>query len=113
MKVDLPLRTVNPLNERECWQARARRAREHLQTTYYALRAAKAPHTLPCVVTLTRIAPRKLDAHDGLPASLKAAADGVALWLGVNDNDPRITWRYAQRRGAPNEYGAEVEIQAA
>ncbi len=113
MTVELPLRTVNPLNRREHWAERARRAREHRQTTFYALKAAKAPHALPCVVTVTRIAPRPLDKHDGLPASLKGTVDGVADYLLCNDNDPRITWRYAQRRGAPHEYGAEVEIQAA
>jgi hypothetical protein len=103
--------TVNPLNRREHWAARAKRAREARQATFYSLKAAKAPHSLPCVVTVTRVAPRALDGHDGLPASLKGVVDGVTDYLLVkSDADPRIEWKYAQRQGGVREYAAEVEI---
>jgi len=111
--VTIPIKPMNSLNLRECWQARARRAREHRQSTFYALKAAKAPHQLPCVVTVTRVAPRKLDQHDGLPASLKGVIDGVADYLLVKDNDERITWRVEQRQGGVREYAAEVRIEVA
>lgn len=60
-------------------------------------------------MTLTRIAPRELDG-DNLQSSLKACRDGVADWLGVDDRDPRVTWSYAQRRGAPHYYAVEVQV---
>ncbi|MDB5297798.1 MAG: Bcep22 hypothetical protein [Phycisphaerales bacterium] len=50
---------------------------------------------LPCVVTLTRIGPRELDG-DNLQGAFKAVRDMVALELGVDDADPRVTWEYAQ-----------------
>ena len=49
-------------------------------------------------ITLTRIAPRTLD-DDNLAAGFKATRDRVADWLGVDDGDKRLTWRYAQERG--------------
>ncbi len=107
----VPIRIESVMNLREHWHQRARRAREHKTATWYSLRAAKAPHTLPCTVTLTRIAPRLLDG-DNLQAGLKACRDGVALWLQKDDAHPGITWRYAQRAGKPKEYAAEVVIEA-
>lgn len=109
MIINIPIRIESTPNLRECWQARSRRAGKHKHDTYMALRAAKAPHAVPCVVTLTRIAPRTLDG-DNLQAGAKNARDGVALWLQVDDADPRIEWKYAQRRGGPKEYALEVEI---
>jgi hypothetical protein len=37
----------------------------------------------------------------------------VADWLGIDDRDKRVKWLYAQRRGKPKEYAAEVEVAAA
>lgn len=54
---------------------------------------------LPVVVTLTRAAPRSLD-DDNLAYAFKAVRDGVADGLGVRDNDPRVSWRYAQQKTA-------------
>lgn len=105
----VPIRIESVANLREHYHARARRAREHLSATWYALRAAKAPHSVPCTVTITRVAPRKLD-DDNAISGMKACRDGVALWLGVDDGDERITWRYAQRQGGVREYAAEVRI---
>ena len=109
MKVVVPIRLASTPNLREHWAARAKRAREHKTATYYALRAAGAPHALPCHVTITRVAPRALDG-DNAVAGAKACRDGVALWLQCDDADPRITWAYAQRQGGVREYAAEVEM---
>ncbi len=111
MKITLPFITVNPLNRHEHWTARSKRHGRHRAGTFYALKAEKAPHTLPCTVTITRVAPRALDRHDGLPASMKPIVDGIADWLLINDNDPRLTILYAQRKGEPKECAVEVEIE--
>lgn len=110
MIVQVPIRIESVANIHEHWTARARRASIHKGTTYYALREAGAPHSLPCTVKLTRIAPRSLDSHDNLRSGCKAAVDGVALWLTVDDADERITGKYAQRKGGPKQYSLEVEI---
>lgn len=54
---------------------------------------------LPVTVTIVRIAPRALD-DDNLAYAAKAIRDGVADALGVRDNDPRVSWRYAQEKPA-------------
>lgn len=60
-------------------------------------------------VIVTRLAPSVgLDAHDNLRTACKPAVDGLADALGVTDDrDPRVAWRYDQRR-AP--WGVEVTI---
>lgn len=67
------------------------------------------PKTDAAIITLTRIAPRAFD-DDNLAASFKALRDGVADGLTVDDGDPRVTWRYAQRRGKAREYAVIIEI---
>jgi hypothetical protein len=52
-----------------------------------------------------------MDAHDNLPIGFKHAADQVAQWLGVPDNNAGITWAYGQRKGKPGEYSAEIAIE--
>lgn len=39
----------------------------------------------------TRIAPGSLDVHDNLQVAFKGPIDAVAEWVGVKDNDPRLT----------------------
>lgn len=110
ISVILPIRTVNELNMHSHWRLRQRRAKAQNQAVAFALNPKQKP-ALPCRVHLTRIAPsRGLDKHDGLPASLKFVADGVALWLGVNDRDERISFSYEQRRGAAREYAVSIVI---
>lgn len=94
--VPLPLKIVSVANLREHWRTRAGRAKLHRATTAALLRAHKPP-LLPITVVLTRVAARSLDT-DNLATAFKACRDGVADWLGVPDNDPRVTWEYGQRK---------------
>lgn len=91
--------------------ARSRRIKTSRQSVHWALKQIAKPQ-FPCVVLMTRIAPSTngLDAHDNLPGSLKPAVDGVADWLGIRDDDKRVTWRYAQERG--EGYQVRVTVQA-
>jgi len=104
-KITLPLRIESVANKREHWSVRASRARGDRRAAL-----AVTPHPLPCVVTLIRVAPRMLDT-DNLSSGFKALRDGIAARLGVQDNDPRVTWNYAQRKGKPKEYLTEVVIE--
>lgn len=111
LTVTLPIRAESVSNIREHWSKRASRAKLHRTTAWAELRAAdKEPRLLgPLVVRLVRVAPRQLD-DDNLRGSLKAARDGVADWLGVPDNDPRVRWDYAQEKGKPKTYAVRVEV---
>lgn len=109
--VTLPLRLVSEANQRGSWHAGAKRARTQRGTTRLVLRqraVALPPAGGPCyVVTLTRIAPRKLDG-DNLQRALKAVRDGVADAMWTDDDDERLTWEYAQRK--TSEVGALVPL---
>ena len=35
----------------------------------------------------------------------------MADYFGVKDNDPRIQWRYGQRKGRVREYAVLIEIE--
>lgn len=102
------LRTYSALNQREHYMARARRTKHERMVGFTFTPRGLAP---PLTITLTRIAPRMLDAHDGLPASFKGLVDGICDRLGVKDNDSRLTFKYAQRKGAPKEYGIEMNFR--
>jgi len=110
--VYVPVETRSETNQREHWGARHRRRKMQRTATYYELLAFEPLRPdPPVVVTLTRISPRKLD-DDNLRAALKACRDGVADWLGIDDGDERIEWRYGQEKGAPREKAVRVEIEA-
>ncbi|GHC72757.1 hypothetical protein GCM10007320_08850 [Pseudorhodoferax aquiterrae] len=110
IRVSIPLRTGAGLNGREHWRTRAKRVKGERTTTAWAMR----PHAAPAgavTVLLRRVSPgtRPMD-DDNLPGSLKAVRDQVAAWLGRDDADPSIVWKYAQRRGAPKEWAVELEV---
>jgi len=109
MIVTVPIRIESTPNLREHWSARSRRAAKHKVDTYMALKAAKAAYAVPCVVTLTRVAPRTLDSDNNV-SGMKSVRDAVALWLRVDDADPRVEWRYSQAKGGTKEYSLRVEI---
>ena len=61
-----------------------------------ALMGIEVPVMIPVVVTLTRLGGKSLD-DDNLARSMKSVRDVVAEWLGLDDADPKIRWRYRQR----------------
>lgn len=50
---------------------------------------------LPCVVILARQGGKQLD-EDNLLRSFKPVRDAIADWLGCDDADKRIVWKYRQ-----------------
>jgi hypothetical protein len=100
--VALPLVTVSEANAHGHWRGRQKRALEQRHATYLALRAhlgapPAACRELKLGVVLVRRATRALDG-DNLQGALKAVRDGVADYLGLDDGDPRVLWRYEQQR---------------
>lgn len=107
----LPLHIISEANARDCWPKSSKRKKLHRQTACAMLtRHCRPVIDGPITITLTRIAPRGLD-DDNLASGFKAARDGVADWLGIDDGDKRLTWRYAQRKGAARAYSAECVIE--
>lgn len=122
--VRLDVRTTNPLNggtghsrlagiiaskERRRLRSMALQQCEFQVTVGQIGGIGTGDYLKPCTVTLTRIAPRPLDG-DGWQSAAKPIRDGVADFLGVKDNDPRVTWNYAQRKGRVRECAVEIEI---
>ena len=113
IEVEIPVH-IEPLNSSwtDSWRTRPARNTSHRAATWFALKGAKIAPVLPCVVTLTRIAPRRLDVHDNLAGGFRSCVDAIADWLGVDDADPRVSWRYEQAKGKPKQYAARVRIEA-
>ena len=108
--VILPLHIRSEANSRDHWRIKAKRVQLHRNCAELLLRNHPRPRTDgPIQITLTRIAPRRLD-DDNLASGFKAARDGVADWLGIDDGAKRLEWRYAQRKGRPGQLGAEVVV---
>ena len=70
---------------------------------------------LPCIVVLTRVAPRTMDS-DNLSSSFKWIRDTIGAELtgiiraGMGDGDSRITWHYEQEKGNPKEYAIKIQF---
>lgn len=92
---------VNITNTREHRAVRAKRTSSVRRAMYRRAKAMleASPIGPLLVVTVTRVAPRKLDAHDNLRAALKPHVDGIADALRIDDASPLVRWDYAQRKG--------------
>lgn len=115
IELTVPIRIVSESNRSagQHWSVRHKRFVEQKQEIWWTWRATnRQPLPVPVVVTLTRIAPRRFD-DDNLTSGFKATRDQIAELLGVDDGDPRVTWRYAQERGRPREYAVRIRIEAA
>ena len=112
----LPIKTASEANSSEHWTKKAKRHRLQKRRIKVAFLADRPQIALPCLVSLTRIAPRVLDSHDNLPMSMKYIVDSIAEELTGNmvagraDDDNRITWLYAQKKGKVREYGVRIQI---
>lgn len=103
----IPIKLESIANKREHYHARGRRAKKQRADAKLV-----CPHfDGKCVVTITRIAPRKLDS-DNLAISAKSIRDGIADRLGVNDGDDELVrWFYTQHKGPPKTYEVHVLLE--
>lgn len=95
----VPLRLGRGLNDRLHWAKRASKVKQERLTVAWALKLAKAqPPALPAVVTIIRASPSKIPMDlDNLAGACKGVRDQLAEWIGVDDGDARVTWKYDQR----------------
>ena len=113
--IALAIETVSEANLREHWAPKARRVRTQRHAAkFLTLQFLNTRHVddvkFPAEITMTRIAPRRLD-DVNLLSSIKAVQDGVCDALGIDDGDQAITWHYEQRKGGVRECPVEVRIQ--
>jgi hypothetical protein len=106
--VTIACRTVSEANSHQHWRERQRRAKEQRRLAFTTVPACVRNMAPPLRITLTRLAPRRLDS-DNLAGSMKAVRDGVADAIGIDDGDQRLDWQYGQRKSS--EYGVEIVIQ--
>lgn len=105
----VPLRLINPLNQREHWKrVHARGVREKHATASAMLFVNRKS----CVdaVHIDRVSPKRLDS-DNLAASAKHVRDAVADALGRDDDDSKpgaLKWSYGQIVG--KEYGVVITL---
>jgi hypothetical protein len=111
-----PIKLVSEANMREHWFIKNKRKKSQqamVQACWLQSGLDRVTWAFPLKITFTRIGVRKLDS-DNLAGSGKAVRDQIAKLLGVNDGDEsKVTWHYAQRKGAPKQYGLEVRFESA
>lgn len=110
------MRLESEANKRGHWTKGAKRAASTRGAVTMAMRCRAMVPGLTLdkgvAVTITRIAPRPLD-DDNNARACKAVRDGIADWLGIDDRDERVSWRYEQRKDQrAHYYGVEIRIEA-
>lgn len=106
--VEMPIATPNPVNgSHQHWRVVSAR-RKKQRTTARQLTPAGWAQRLPATIRLVRLSAGTLD-DDNLRPALKSVRDGIADRLGIPDNDPRVTWSYAQERCKRGQAGVRVE----
>lgn len=111
MLITIPLRTGRGLNDRYAHPAqRGKAVKKEREAVQWHLNGKRAPAG-PVRVLMVRVSPssKGLD-RDNLLGSLKAVRDQVAAWLGRDDADESIDWKYAQRPGKKAEWAVEIEV---
>ena len=111
VRIVVPIPTVSEANAHTHWRVRQKRAKsQRLAVTCHLLfRRCDLP-ALPCIVTMTRLSPRKLD-DDNAVGAMKHVRDAIAAYYRVDDGDPRWTWRVAQEKS--KAVGVRIEIGGA
>ena len=105
----LPVRIVSEANQRCHWAERKRRGDAQKAAVICALTNSPFDYIFDhglLRITLTHIG-RKMDS-DNLAGGFKAIRDAIARWLGRDDGDDSLDWRYTQERGQP---GIEIKLE--
>ena len=112
--ITLPIRTVSELNSTEHWTKKHKRHRIQQKTIAIVLNPIRKKISLPCHIHLTRFAPRKLDKHDNLPASMKYILDACCSIITGNfiagraDDNEKISISYDQIHSS--QYAVKIEF---
>lgn len=108
----IPIILVSP-NIQEHWTNRHKRNKRIFSLISRKWVFEKAKVSLPCTITLIRLAPREYD-YDNLVFAFKGVRDTIASLIipgqapGRADADPRITWVYKQEKAKTK--GIRIQI---
>jgi hypothetical protein len=111
LTVRVPQLLPSSLNSREHWRPKAARVKRERGMVRLVL-GSREPPPLPVRVTLTRCSVGMLD-DDNAVGAMKAVRDEVAAWLGIDDRDPRVTWRVEQAKVPRLRAGTVITVEAA
>lgn len=123
---EIPIHTVSESNRSEHWSIAQKRHKKQQLSIRLSFWQNMTLLKLPCVVILTRLAPRTLD-DDNLVAALKWIRDELSEIMlpdippqymcchgriikqkGRCDSDPRIRWQYSQQKN--KSYAVRIQI---
>lgn len=97
LSFDVAVKLASEANIRDGVKPKIRRKKEVKLAVRSALELVPKVITLPCVVTMIRLGPRKLDS-DNLATACKPVRDVLAEWIGIDDADERIQWKTKQKQ---------------
>lgn len=96
------MRLISLANSRAHWSKKAEVARSQRIATRVHFTKALGSREIPLPPLeniIVRVGPMALD-DDNLAISGKHVRDSIAQCLGIDDGDPRLTWRYRQEKPA-------------
>jgi hypothetical protein len=111
----VPIKLISEANNGDHWAKKAARKdkiRKEIKLFWLSVDSSKV--TLPCIIKLTRAAPRQLD-YDNLVYAMRNVTNILAEILipglkpGQADGDKRLKFEYLQRK-VPMTYAVEIEI---
>lgn len=112
--ITMPIKTVSELNCSQHWRKKDERHKLQRKTVSLVLGPIRGKIPVPCHMHLVRYAPRKLDAHDNLPGSLKYVVDACCAIIsgdfrpGRADGGNLFSFSYGQEKSS--QYGVKVEF---
>ncbi len=115
LSFEFPYHLKSESNLSEHWSSKAKRHK--LERTFLTLALKNKECQIPCVITLTRIAPREFD-EDNLLSSFKNIRDIISDFLipgkarGRADGDPRLSFVYFQEKSKAKVYRVRIEISS-
>lgn len=87
-------------NLREHWRTRAKRVKQERKAAFYIAQSHGAPKHFTGTITFARYGWQPLDS-DNLASACKAARDGIADAIDMDDGDEALEWKYEQYHGKP------------
>ena len=111
----LPIKILSEANNTDHWTKKRKRITLQHKWIWHTWNNSQQDIQMPCLIILTRIAPRELD-YDNLVHAFKHIRDAVAnicypgLAPGQADSKKDLSWEYKQEKGSPKEYAVKIEI---
>jgi hypothetical protein len=113
----IPMKIISESNNFDHWTKKRKRSIVHKERIWNEWIIQGKPEIIPpCIVKLSRIAPRMLDEEDNLRTAFKHIKDHIAdiiipfLAPGRADGNKGIKWEFNQYKGKPKEYALQIEI---